>query len=110
MSNFLVENNVLVGIKTPQPELIIPRNIVQIYGNDYFSSTNFANCKDTLVSIKSESNCNLKSILRGCFYGFEKLQSIDFSKCPYLSSIANRGFGGCLSLKSVKFPPSLESI
>ena len=107
MSNFIVDNSILVGIKTPEAELIIPQNNVQIYGNEYYSSTNFGNC---ITSIKSEDNCNLRSILRGCFYHFEKLQSIDFSKCPYLSSIGNRAFCGCISLKSVKFPSSIESI
>ncbi|EAX91365.1 surface antigen BspA-like [Trichomonas vaginalis G3] len=93
----------------PDPDLIISRSCIEIYGNnenDYC----FLYSRETLKSFKFESNSQLTTIGKYAFYNCTKLQRIDLMSCTKLSIIKVRAFSFCTSATELFLPEGLKSI
>ncbi|EAY00236.1 surface antigen BspA-like [Trichomonas vaginalis G3] len=109
-SDFYYNSGTLLkGVNMPDPDLIISRNCIEIYGNnenDYC----FLYSRKTLVSFSFESNPQLTTIGKYAFYNCAKLQRIDLSSCTKLTIIRERAFSFCTSAKELYLPEGLKNI
>ena len=102
-------NNILDEITKPITTLTVISSCTAIRGvndGDYA----FIKTRETLESCYFETGSKPQNIQTHAFYKCVKLSEIDLSVCNELKYIESYAFESCKSLKSVKFPSSLQRI
>ena len=109
LMSVIYENTVLLYVPQNISKLTIFANTTAIKGGTSTESA-FWDARDSIEEIYFENNCLIKEIPNYCFYSCNFLKTIDFSTCPYLSSIGDYSFYSCYSIENIILPYSLRKI
>lgn len=103
------DNKVIVNCSTDfSGEVVIPSGVTEIYSISYKEYV-FKNCKDSITSLRFDSNSQITSISKYSFYK-TSLESVDMSECKNLNLLNESIFDQCYNLNSVILPPNISSI